>query len=95
MRKVLLIMLVLAINGCTDFPDLETAVSARAQAAAYPAILPLDALLASVPPVEAGLGVGTLPQRLRHLQARAAQLRGHAVVDARSRARLLAALGRH
>lgn len=87
--------MLIAISGCSDFPDLDGAVSARAQAADYPAILPLDGLLASVPAVEPGLGVGDLPERLRRLQARAANLRGRSVVDAGTRARMNAALARH
>ena len=95
MRITVLLSILLAVTGCSDFPDLDAAVSARARAADYPAILPLDGLLASVPEIEPGLGVGDLPQRVHRLQGRAANLRGRAVVDAGTRARMNAALARH
>lgn len=87
-------MLVL-VAGCTDFPNLDGAISARARNADYPLLLPLDALVASVPPVQSGLGVGALPARLGNLRARAAALRARPVIDGATRRRMQAALRRH
>lgn len=97
-RAILLVSitgLLAGLAACADFPELDAAISDRARAADYPRILPLDALLASVPPHEGGLGVGDLPARIAHLQARAAALKAHAVIDRATRARMQAALARH
>ncbi len=95
LHRSLLFTLVLALPACADFPLLDAAVSDRARIADFPRILPLDALIASVPPHQGGLGVGDLPTRIQALQARATTMRAHPVIDAATRARMQAALARH
>lgn len=95
MRRAITLAMLAFLTGCTDFPDLDAVVSARARTADYPQILPLDALIASVPPVQSGLGVGNLPGRVGNLRARAAALSARPVVDVQTRRRMQAALRRH
>ncbi len=96
MRRILLAFsLILAASGCSDFPELDAAVSARARSGEYPRILPLDDLLAAVPARTATTGIGNLPARLARLRSRARQMRARPVIDSMSRARMLAALARH
>ncbi len=95
MRRAVIIAVFATLVGCSDFPELDAVVSDRARNAAYPEILPLSALVASVPPVQTGLGVGNLTSRLQNLRARAAIARSRPVVDAATRARMMAALNRH
>ena len=94
-RSLFTIILVLAATGCTQFPELDRAVSARARAAAYPQILPMDGLERDVQATGSGSGLGNLPGRLARLQSRARSMRARPVVDSATRARMMAALARH
>ncbi len=95
-RGLFTIALLLATTGCTDFPDLDAVVSERARTADYPRITPLDQLLAAPRAQQgAGAGLGNLPARLSRLRARAHAMQARPVIDAQTRARLMAALARH
>ena len=89
----LMLASLLAAAGCSDFPQLDGVVSERARAADYPRILPLDQLLSGARGT--GSGLGTLPARLSNLRGRAYAMRSRPVIDAASRARMMAALARH
>jgi|TARA_B110000483_G_scaffold177904_1_gene210400 hypothetical protein len=88
MRFIALI-LPLALVACTQFPELDGAVSDAGKDAKYPKLLPVDTLLAQSnstgpSPEEAA---STLSARLAALQNRAAQLRG-SVVDSSTQKRM-------
>ena len=88
MRFIALI-LPLALVSCTQFPELDGAVSDAGKDAKYPKLLPVDTLLAQSnltgpSPEEAA---STLSARLAALQNRAAQLRG-SVVDSSTQKRM-------
>lgn len=99
MRHFTAISVLFFLTGCADFPELNspfaTPFATDNAAHQYPTILPLDGLLAGVPPAQNGLGVGNLATRLARLNARAAALAAHPVIDASTRRRMRAALGRH
>lgn len=83
------LFILLAIMGCTQFPELDSALSPRAQNADFPTLVPVHTLLAqsatiSAPPEQT---VDTLNARVAALNNRAARLRGP-VVDANSKKRL-------
>ncbi len=97
-RRSLLALLTspaLLLAGCADFPALDAAISDRARAADYPVILPLDALLAQGDIAALPQGAASLPARADALRARARALAARPVIDAATRARLLAAVQRH
>jgi len=98
MRKIIgsvVIMTVLA--ACTDFPQLDAAISEDAKAAAYPALVPADSLLAKREGDRITAQTGPeLLARAARLRARAKLIRGIETVDEATRIRLrnrLRALG--
>jgi len=95
LHRLVICAIFAALVGCSEFPALDAAVSDRARNADYPEIVPLHDLVASVPPVPTGLGVGNLTYRLQNLRVRAAYARSRPVVDAETRRRMQAALNRH
>lgn len=86
--RLLLLILVLGIGGCADFPELDGLVDERDAGAIYPDLVPLGPILAQAeqagPPRDPGAGV---LDRAAALEARAARLRGP-VIDAATRARI-------
>ncbi len=83
------------LAGCSDFPELDDAVSPTARKAGYPALLPIDQLIAGAKDVQiTEETVSSLQSRIARLNARAARLRGP-VIDAATRARMRAAIARH
>ncbi|MGC3939466.1 hypothetical protein ACOTTU_16805 [Roseobacter sp. EG26] len=78
MRIQALIILVLLTTGCTQFPEVENATGAEAEAADYPDLVPLDPLLSQVVASETDLAAEEeqLQARASGLQARANRLRG-------------------
>jgi hypothetical protein len=97
MRPALPRLLALALlAACASFPKLDGAATRAAPSGPYPALVPLDALLAEAGApgrgVEASQG---LQARAAALKARAAALRGRPVIDRATRARLDAAVARH
>lgn len=94
MRPALLTLL--AIAACTQFPDLDSRTTRAAMNAPYPALVPLDALLAGLPAMDRGEVITRgLEGRAAGLRARAAALRARAVIDSGTRARLAAAVARN
>ena len=96
MTRAALLCLSLLLAGCTQFPNLDPAVSASAKAAPYPTLAPLDGVLART----AGQGAdpaavrGSLAARTAALRARAARMQGP-IIEPPVRARMDAALRRH
>lgn len=92
-RAVLATMtcLVLALPGCTRFPELDSAITAEARDAGYPELLPTATLaaMAAEPAREPDDQVARDPDEARaaRLRARAARLRG-AVIDADTQSRM-------
>ncbi|WP_246035996.1 hypothetical protein [Aliishimia ponticola] len=87
MKRMVFALLIL-VSGCAQFPELDSAIPAEAEAAAYPDLVPLNGSFDPAAPIaaqeqtEAGLSA-----RLARLQARAARLRGR-VIDSGTRARM-------
>lgn len=63
------------LAGCATFPALDAAPKPAATKAVYPALLPVDELLARVPPPPATDPAAELAARAAALKARAAALR--------------------
>ena len=87
--RLIVLILPLVLVGCTQFPELDSAVSANGQNADYPALVPIQTLLAQsnrVGPTPEQI-VADLDARVLALQNRAARLRGP-VVDASTRKRM-------
>lgn len=83
------------LAGCSDFPELDNAVSPTARKAGYPDLLPIDQLIVGAQEVQiTEETVSTLRSRIARLNARAARLRGP-VIDAATRARMRTAIARH
>lgn len=95
-RAVVLCSLPLAILllvGCTQFPELDHTVTKETNDARYPALVPIEPLIAQsrstdVDPVETE---ASLQARLASLRARANRLRG-SVLSGREKQRLEAGL---
>ncbi|WP_343079682.1 hypothetical protein [Ostreiculturibacter nitratireducens] len=81
--------LVAVLSGCAQFPEVEAAMSPEAARADYPALMPIDDVLARA--AEDGIAgpdlEASLQERAARLRARAAALRAP-VVDAETGARL-------
>lgn len=80
---------VLALGACTQFPELDDTISPELERADFPALVPVEPLLATaaagrVDPVQTE---AALLGRLSRLRARAARLRG-SVLSGRERQRL-------
>lgn len=76
--------------ACTQFPDLEDALSPASERAEYPDLLPIEELNTRVP--EAQLtpeAMQSIEARVAALRARASRLRG-TVIDSSTRARMTA-----
>ncbi|MEL6295271.1 MAG: hypothetical protein AAFR10_13510 [Pseudomonadota bacterium] len=94
MRLSPCLVILAAISACTQFPELDDAVSEQAQAAPYPALVDLGPLVTEArasrtDPAEVETSVDA---RVAALRARAARLRGE-VVDAETRRRMQAGAG--
>lgn len=85
----------LTLCACTQFPDLDNAISGDAKGADFPALVPLEPILAArrAPPATAQEAAGDVLARLSGLQARAARLRS-GVLSPSDRARLRQTPGR-
>lgn len=93
---LLTIALAGGVAGCAqDLPDLRGSISAEAQNAPFPQLVPLDALVARS---KAGTTVAAetagLDARLALLKRKAAALKGRSVIDGATRLRLLQASAR-
>lgn len=81
-----------ALWGCSDFPDLSARIDAQARAADYPALLPLDPLLARADALETQgaitpASVAAFDNQIAALRAKASRLRGP-VIEPAVRARM-------
>ena len=81
--------------GCSDFPQLDNAVSETARNADFPGIVPKSQILANANDVQISpQTTAGIRNRASGLRARAARLRGP-VLSSATRARLRAAMARH
>ena len=87
--RLIALALPFALLGCTQFPELDNAVSANGHNADYPTLVPVQSLLVQSRTTgpTAEQTVAGLNARVLALQNRAARLRG-AVVDANTRNRM-------
>ena len=71
-------LLALTLVGCTQFPELEHTQTAQLEAADYPALVPIEPILASMdaPATDPVTAESNLNARLAGLRARADRLRG-------------------
>jgi hypothetical protein len=87
--RLITLTLPIVLLGCTQFPELDRAVSTKAENADYPTLVPAQTLLAqseTAGPTHQQTVAG-LNARVQALQNRAARLRG-SVVDANTRNRM-------
>ena len=81
--------------GCSNFPELDAAITPTAEQADYPALIPMRQVMAGANDVQiTPQTVANLQGRTGNLRARAARLRGP-VIDSATRARMRAAMARH
>lgn len=73
--KIALVPLCLALSACATFPEVDAATSAEIQQAAYPAFLPLEAILGAVPPPPEGDPASEVEAQANALKARAERIR--------------------
>lgn len=88
--------LILLLAACESFPELDAADARLDATRGYPAIAPIDAVIASAqagPPATTATDIAAVQARAAGLQARGAAL-GGPVTDAETRARLIAATGK-
>ena len=87
--------LAFAVSACTDFPELDAAVSERAKRADYPTLVAIDGILSGANEYQiTPATIGDLQSRIARLRARAARLK-RPVIDRASRSKLNAAIARH
>lgn len=81
--------LALCLSACTQFPELDRTVAPAQESAAYPALVPVEPLLAAATEgrVDPDQTEADLQGRLARLRNRAAGLRG-SVLSGRERQRL-------
>lgn len=89
-RRASMIMIVAVLAGCTQFPDLDSAISPGAESADYPDLVPLETLQArTTEPTVTPSAISGIEARIANLRARAARLKG-TIIDHPTRARLTA-----
>ncbi|MEP5630307.1 MAG: hypothetical protein ABJP79_00330 [Tateyamaria sp.] len=88
------LVLCLTLMGCTTFPALDGAISPELENADFPALVPVESLLARSAPVVADPIQATqaLESSVSGLRARANALQRRSIIDAGTKARLLAAM---
>jgi hypothetical protein len=79
----------LALAGCTQFPELDRTITPEVEAADYPALIPLEPVLAgtTIAPDRGADTEEAVQARAAALRARADRLRG-GVVDGETQARM-------
>jgi len=83
------------LSGCSEFPELDAAITPTARQAGYPSLVPIAQLVAGAEQVQITEESTTaLHGRVSGLKGRAARLRGP-VIDSTTRARMRAAITRH
>ena len=92
-RPQIALLVACGLAACTQFPELDRTVSPELAASAYPALVPLEPVLAQAAAgrVDARATQASLEARVARLRARAARLRG-SVLTGRERQRLAAGL---
>ena len=84
----LALFLTVTLSACTQFPELDQAVSSETRRAPYPDLLPVEDLRATLAASRVTDQTSlSLEVRVANLRARAARLRG-SVIDGTSRRRL-------
>ncbi|MEO0391219.1 MAG: hypothetical protein AAF218_09810 [Pseudomonadota bacterium] len=88
-------LLPMALMACTQFPDLDAAVTDASRNADYPALIPIEPVLAQVPTqrVEPSVLQQTQDSRVAALKARADRLRRTPVIDGATRRRMAQGAG--
>ncbi|WP_299042894.1 hypothetical protein [uncultured Tateyamaria sp.] len=88
-------LLCFSLAACTQFPDLDGTVPPSVEAADFPALLPLEPLMARAAPIVSDPveTANTLERRIAALRARARALQRRDIVDPATRARMQARLG--
>jgi hypothetical protein len=94
-RLVLACGLALSAVACAQFPALDGTVPANAEAADYPALVPLEPLLANIDATstDAQATTGAINARVARLKSRADRLR-RGVVDSQTRSRMTTGVAR-
>ena len=84
----------LVLAACSQFPELEGTISPDLAGTDYPALVPIEQLLADSAPVvsDPAATSQSLEERVAALRNRARLLQRRAVVDSATRARLLAGI---
>lgn len=96
MTRLCIFVLCGALSACTQFPELDAAVSDRARAADYPSLVPAERIAAkrdSGGRIQEGDGEALLA-RAERLRQRGRILRGLPVIDEAARLRFAATLNR-
>ena len=90
----LMLPLALLCAGCTQFPELDATIPPSVEIAPFPALVPIEPLLAANARVvsDPAATTETLEQRVAALRVRARALQNRPVLDANTRARLRRAL---
>ncbi len=88
LRPIPVLLCAALCAGCTQFPDLDSAISPDAERAGYPNLVPVEQLKARVPEAQVSPDVASgLEARVANLRARAGRLRG-TVIDSSTRTRM-------
>ncbi len=87
MRPIAVLVPVLALCACTQFPELDQTATTGVSEAPYPDLLPLSALLADRAPTATREEAAALTGRAEALRRRADALRGD-VIEPEARTRL-------
>ena len=83
------------LGACSDFPQLDDAVSPAAKTAPYPSLVPMDQALANAQDVQiTDETISTLNGRMNGLKRRATRAK-RPVIDTETRTRLQDAIKRH
>ena len=82
----------IALQACTQFPELDARVPASELKGAYPKLLPLDQLLDAPAPQVTPKTIGNMQSRIAGLRARAARLK-RPVINAPTKARMRRGVG--
>lgn len=89
------IVTVMLTAACSDFPELDGAISNSARNGPWPTLLPMGQILAQTTNAPIGeQAARTLQSRVGGLHARAAHLRNRQIIEPDIRARMAAALAR-
>jgi len=95
LRFSLALTLAALLGACSDFPQLDDAVSPAAKNAAYPSLVPMDQVLVDTQDVQiTDETVTTLSGRMNGLKGRATRAK-RPVIDDETRNRLQDAIDRH